>query len=105
MSEPKRFVLKNVNDDEFTKLIQAEIEEEFKELYKRNSVKELDTGFVQANVTLNFAVLARKPMPGQEAKSCCKCKYDKKQPNVLLCKGTCCVDATDGDGGIIIEPL
>src|SRR5690242_12120011 len=81
MSGTTRARLKSVNENEFAELVEQKIEEQFQELWRSDFLRELGKGFLQANVTLNFVVLARKPKAGEAAKACCKCHYDKKDPD------------------------
>jgi len=104
MSSLKRFRMRQVGEEDFARFIEEELDERFREAQRQNLTQELANGFVQANVTLSFVLLARKSQGALAAKACCKCRPDKDDPQVIRCKGRCCGDLVGlpGDDEIVI---
>lgn len=76
-----------VNDDEFGRRIVFEVKEKFRELYKNKPGEE----FVQAKISLEFIVTARKkkPKPSEDPEPCCVCF---RAGDGFICTGECCSD-------------
>ena len=80
-----------VDRAEFTRRLSEELSRRFDELRERGAVRETRAGFVQATISLDFVVSAKKkPKPDDpEPEPCCVCY---RAGGGFICVGECCDD-------------
>ncbi|MFC7550141.1 hypothetical protein [Plantactinospora sp. GCM10030261] len=91
-----------VDEEELGRRVISDVKARFKEMAASGAV-EAGEDFVQARVSIEFIVSAKKkkpkPEPEPEPEPCCVCY---RVPGGIICGGDCCGDVIGAEPDIII---